>query len=157
VLFADARSRFHKNLGEIMRGVISALSAQSGFGYLLVRLVSALILFYSGYNKVFVTGLSGVSGFFEKINMPVPQVTGPFIGLLELIGGALLFVGLFTRYLGVLFTIEFIVATWAKFGPMDQGLKGAEIDLMLLVAGLLFATNGAGKFSLDAVFRRWDA
>ncbi len=140
-----------------MRGVISALSGQSAIGYTLVRLVAGLILFLAGYNKVFVTGLSGVAGFFEKINMPVPQVTGPFIGLLELIGGALLFVGLFTRYLGVLFAIEFIVATWAKFGPMDQGFGGARLDIMLLVAGLLFATNGAGKFSLDAIFRRWDA
>jgi len=140
-----------------MRGVISAMSAQSSVGYALVRLVSALILFMAGYNKIFITGLDGVAGYFGKIGIFLPQISGPFIGLLELAGGALLFAGLFTRYLGAIFAIEFVVATWAKFGPLDQGFVGARIDLMLLVAGILFATNGAGKYSLDAIFKRPDA
>jgi putative oxidoreductase len=140
-----------------MRGVISAISAQSNLGYALVRIMTAIVLFVRGYQKVFSMGLGSVAGFFEKIGIPLPQITGPFIGLLELIGGALLFAGLFTRYLGVIFAIEFIVAAYAQAVLMNKGYSGAELELLLLAAGILFATNGAGKFSLDAVFRRTDA
>lgn len=140
-----------------MRGVISAMSAQSSVGYALVRIMTAIVLFAHGYLKVFSMGLGSVAGFFEKIGIPLPQITGPFIGLLELIGGALLFVGLFTRYLGALFAIEFIVATYAKWVLMDKGYSGSELELLIFVAGVLFATNGAGRYSLDAVFKRSDA
>jgi putative oxidoreductase len=144
-------------LGDGMHRLVSVMAAQSSFGYALVRVMTALILFVAGYEKVFVRGLGSVTGFFEQIGVLLPQITGPFIGLLELIGGALLFVGLFTRYLGLLFALEFLVAVWAKFGPLKQGFGGAEIDLMILSASLLFATNGAGRYSLDALFRRSDA
>jgi putative oxidoreductase len=142
--------------GSVMRGLISALSAQSSAGLSLIRLLAGLVLCVSGYQKVFVAGL-GNTAFFEKIGIIVPQITWPFIGLLELIGGALLFLGLFTRYLGLIFAIEFVVAAWAKMGPMDQGWGGARIDLFLLISGLLFATNGGGKLALDAMLKRWDA
>ena len=133
------------------------MSAQSGVGYALMRIMMAIVLFHHGYQKVFSMGLGSVAGYFDKIGIPLPQITGPFIGLLELIGGALLFVGLFTRYLGILFAIEFIVAAYAQAVLMNKGYSGAEIELLILVAGFLFATNGAGKYSLDAVFKRADA
>jgi len=140
-----------------MNRVASALAAQSSLGYALLRLMVGIVLFYHGYQKVFVMSLGKVAGFFESIGIFLPQITGPFIGLLELIGGALLFLGLFTRYLSALFAIEFIVATYASWMLMDRGYGKSELELLLLFAGVLFATNGAGKYSLDAVFRRPDA
>jgi len=143
--------------GDIMNRLASALAAQSAIGYALLRAMAGIVLFYHGYQKVFAMGLSAVAGFFEKIGIFLPQITGPFIGLLELIGGALLFLGLFTRYLGLLFAIEFIVASYASWILMDRGYGKSELELLILFAGVLFATNGAGKLSLDAVFRRSDA
>jgi putative oxidoreductase len=140
-----------------MNRVASALAAQSSLGYALLRLMAGIVLFYHGYQKVFVMGLGTVAGFFEKIGIFLPQITGPFIGLLELIGGALLFLGLFTRYVAALFAIEFIVASYAAWVLMDRGYGKSELELLILFAGILFATNGAGKYSLDAVFRRSDA
>jgi putative oxidoreductase len=102
-------------------------------------------------------GLGAVSGFFDKIGIFLPQISGPFIGLLELIGGALLFVGLFSRYLALLFAIEFIVASYAAWVLMNKGYGGAELELMLLATSIMIATNGAGSFSLDAIIRKGDA
>jgi putative oxidoreductase len=140
-----------------MRGLISVLSSQSALGYALLRALAGFVLFYHGYQKVFGMGLGAVSGFFNQLGILLPQITGPFIGLLELVGGALLVIGLFTRYLAVLFAIEFIVATYAVWMLMNKGYGGSELELMLLATTLMIATNGAGRFSLDAIIRKSDA
>lgn len=137
-----------------MQRVESALSAQSSLGYALVRLFAGIVLFHHGYQKVFIMGLPAVQGFFEKIGIFLPQISGPFIGLLELIGGALLFLGLFTRWLGAIFAIEFIVAAYFHWAIVDPGHGVPELEIYLLVTGLMLVTNGAGRYSLDALFHR---
>jgi putative oxidoreductase len=139
-----------------MQKLIAMLSAQSGAGYLIVRVVTGLILFIAGYNKVFVQGMSTVQDNFGKMQIVVPQVLGPFIAFLELFGGLALIVGLFTRYVGVLFAIEFIVAAFTQWVTLGKGFAGARLDIMLLVAGILLATHGAGMLSVDRN-RKWDA
>jgi putative oxidoreductase len=140
-----------------MQRVISALAAQSGLGYALVRVYTAVVLFTYGYQKVFHQGLSAVAAGFEELGIPLPSVTGPFIGLLELIGGGLLFLGLFTRWLGALFAVEFTVAAYVEWAIRNKGYAGSLLELYILVAAVLLATNGAGRYSLDALFRRADA
>jgi uncharacterized membrane protein YphA (DoxX/SURF4 family) len=71
-----------------------------------------------------------------------------------LLGGICLALGLGTRYLGVLFACEFVVAAWVKWVPLDQGYMGSRLDTMLIVVALLLATQGAGKYSLDAKMGR---
>lgn len=136
-----------------MRSYYVALGSQSSLALVLLRVMTAIVLFYHGYQKVFVIGLGNVANFFGQIGIPVSQITGPFIGLLELIGGALLFFGIYTRTLASLFTIEFIVATFAKWHLMDKGYAGSELELMILFSCLLLATNGAGRYSLHGMLR----
>jgi putative oxidoreductase len=136
-----------------MRSYYVALGSQSSAGVFLLRVMTSIVFIYHGYQKVFVMGLSNVAGFFEKISMPLPQVSGPFIGLLEFIGGILLLLGIFTRLLSTLFAIEFIVATYAKWVLMDKGYAGSELELMLLVSCVLLATHGAGRWSLHGMLR----
>jgi putative oxidoreductase len=140
-----------------MQRVISAMAAQRSLGYALLRAFTAVILFAHGYQKVFYEGLGSVSRMFERMGIILPQVTGPFIGLLELVGGALLFLGLFTRWLGFIFAIEFVVATYTRWILLDKGYFGSELELLILVACIVLATNGAGRYSLDSLFRRADA
>ena len=59
--------------------------------------------------------------------------------------------GLFTRWLGLLFAIEFTVA--AFYVKLPQGWNAMRIDLMLLASGILLALEGAGPASLDALWR----
>lgn len=138
-----------------MQALIAALSAQKDLAYLLVRLMTGIVLTYHGYQKVFVMGLDNVAGFFTKIGIPLPQISGPFIGLLELIGGILLLLGLFTRYLGLIFAIEFIVASYTVWVLLGKGYGGSELEFMLLFASFLLATHGGGKYSLDRQMK-WD-
>jgi uncharacterized membrane protein YphA (DoxX/SURF4 family) len=73
-----------------------------------LRLILGIILLVAGYFKL--TQMTNTIAFFTKYGFPVPVATAWFIASLEFLGGAALIVGLFVRYLGILYTIEFIVA-----------------------------------------------
>ena len=140
-----------------MSRFMSLLGSLSGCAMLALRLMMASIVIVSGYYKFFVFGMEKLTANFQGYGMPVPQITGPFIGVLELAGGILLALGWFTRYLGVLYFFEFIVAWWVKFSIIPApagGYAGARLDAMLIVTALVFATQGAGRFSVDAKLGR---
>jgi uncharacterized membrane protein YphA (DoxX/SURF4 family) len=73
--------------------------------------------------------------------------------LLELIGGIVLFLGIFTRLLAAVFTIEYIVAAYAVWVLMSKGYAGSELELMLVFACVLLATHGSGRYSLHSALR----
>lgn len=78
-----------------------------------LRLAMSIILSVAGYMKL--VGIAGTIVYFTKLGFPLPLVTAWFITLLELVGGIALILGLFVRYFGLLYTIEFIVASfWVK-------------------------------------------
>ncbi len=107
-----------------------------------------------GYAKI--TKAGWAVGFFGKVGIPIPSVSGPFVTLLETVGGLALIVGLFTRYLGILYAIQFLVAAWVQWFFFSKGYPGAELELMLLFGGVLLATNGAGAYSLNRKIGRWE-
>ncbi len=70
--------------------------------------------------------------------------------MLELFGGALLIVGLFTRAVGLLLTVEMGVAIWkVHLARGILSVKDYEFPLTLAVAAFMLATVGAGAISLD--------
>ena len=123
---------------------------EAGWGITAVRVAMALVLFFAGWAKV-AGGLDNVAAAFTKMGIPLPGISGPFIGFLELFGGLALLVGLFGRWLGLVFAIEFVVAAfYVKFaGP---GWNAGRLDLMLLAGGILLFLAGPGKAAIDAVW-----
>jgi len=125
-------------------------SMDSRWGVAAVRVVMGLIFVHAGWNKL-VAGFGVVASNFAKMGMPMPGLTGPFIALLELIGGALLVVGLAGRWVGLLFAVEFIVAAFVVKLP-TVGFAGARLDLMLLAGGVLLFLAGSSRLSIDEVW-----
>jgi len=125
-----------------MRGI---LGIHPGWGITAVRVAMALVLIYSGWGK-WNAGMSAVAGGFEKMGIPFPGVAGPFIAVLELVGGILLLLGIAGRWLGLLYTIEFIVAFF--YVKLPAGFGGARLDLMLLAGGVVIFLAGPGKAAL---------
>jgi putative oxidoreductase len=104
-----------------------------------------------GWQKVFQFGFPGVTGAFAKMGVPVPGVMGPFIALLELLGGAALIIGLLTRLaaLGLMFdmlgAIVLVHLAGGYFLP-----AGYEYALLLFASCLALVLGGPGSLSADA-------
>jgi putative oxidoreductase len=59
-----------------------------------------------------ITSLGENRGGFASLNIPFPGVTAPFVSMLELVGGILLILGLFSRPIAVLLACNMFVAYW---------------------------------------------
>jgi putative oxidoreductase len=121
-----------------------------GWGVTAVRVAMGLIFIIAGYGKV-MGGLGNVTAAFGRMGIPAPGIAGPFIAFLELFGGIALLVGLFGRWLGLVFALEFVVAAfYVKFA--GQGWNAGRLDLMLLVGGILLFLAGPGRAAIDEVW-----
>jgi putative oxidoreductase len=116
-----------------------------------LRLAMGVILSVAGYMKL--VGIAGTIAYFTKLGFPV--ITAWFITLLELIGGIALILGLFVRYFGLLYTVEFIVAAfWVKLPT--QGYAASRLDLMILAGAAALYFLGAGRWSIDSIWLEKD-
>ena len=123
-----------------------------GWGIAALRLMMGFVLAFSGYQKL-AGGIGGVAAFFGQVGIPLPDVMAPFITALELVGGILLLLGLFTRWLGLLYACEFLVAAFWVVIPA-RGLATGRLELMMLAGAVMLVLAGAGKASLDEMLAR---
>ena len=121
---------------------------------LLGRVLGSAIFISGGWAKLM--AMAATVGYFTKIGLPLPQVAFAVAVAVELGGGLLLLLGLFTRPVAVVLAV-FCVAT-ALIAHTNFADRVQEINFMknLAMAGgyLAFAVAGAGAFSLDAMLRR---
>jgi len=62
-----------------------------------------------GVQKFLYSDALGI-GRFAKIGIPIPEISAPFVGIVEIVAGGLLIAGLFTRLAAVLLLIDISVA-----------------------------------------------
>ena len=122
---------------------------------LVLRLAVGFSFFMHGYQKVFGTGVGGVTQGFTRMGIPLPEVAAPFIAFLELLGGIALMLGVLTRVAAFLLACDMAVATTLvhmKNGYLGQG--GMELTFLLGMMALAVALAGAGPLSIDAAMAR---
>lgn len=131
-------------------------SAAASLGLLVLRVVVGAVFAAHGAQKIFEYTLPGTIGSFAGMGIPLPEIAAPVVAFIELIGGILLALGLFTRPVGILLAIDMIVALFAVHLPAGLwvGEGGYEFVAVLGVAALALAFTGAGRFSLDGAFLR---
>jgi len=134
----------------------TAPSSSASLGLLVLRVVVGLIFVAHGAQKIFEYTLPGTIGSFADMGVPLPEIAAPFVAFIELIGGALLALGLFTRPVGILLAVDMIVAIVAVHLPAGLwvGEGGYEFVAVLGVAALALAFTGAGRFSIDGAVLR---
>jgi putative oxidoreductase len=99
-----------------------------------------------------------VTDFFTSLGIPAPGLNAWFIGGLELVGGALLLLGLFSRPIALLLTCNMTVAYLTADRPALFGVF-RDLDAFLradpfwfLFVSVVVLTLGPGALSLDRLF-----
>ena len=123
-------------------------------GLVIIRVVLGIIMLYHGWPKL--TDLSGTIQAFNGMGIPIPAVSATYATAVEVIGGLLLLLGVFTDIVGLLFTIDMLAAiilVHAKNG-FAVSAGGAEWPLALMAMALGIALMGPGRVSVGGGPRR---
>jgi putative oxidoreductase len=125
-------------------------SPAAPFGALLLRLsLGTMFLAHSVYLKGVVFTLPGTAKFFESIGLPGPLAYVVFA--MEAVGGALLVLGVKTRWVSLALVPVLLGATWAHAGNgwlFTNANGGWEYPAFLAVAALVQAMLGDGAYAL---------
>ncbi|MFD0676700.1 MULTISPECIES: DoxX family protein [unclassified Paenibacillus] len=127
------------------------------FGLLLVRLVVGLLFAGHGAQKLFGWfggyGPKGTGGWMESVGIKPGVAMAVLAGLMELIGGVLFALGLFTPLAAVLITLTMLGAIAKVHGKNGiwSTANGYEYPLVLIVIVIGIALTGAGAYSLDGI------
>ncbi|MDB5985594.1 MAG: DoxX family protein [Nevskia sp.] len=118
-------------------------------GPLSVRLVFGYFWFETGWAKLH--NLDGAIQRFVGWGLPYPEFTAPFSAATELVGGALLMLGLFTRLISIPMIINMVVALLTvAIKPVAAFDDFFDLDEPLyIVVFLWFLIAGPGRVSLD--------
>src|SRR5262245_26612793 len=87
---------------------------------LLVRLAIAFVFVTEGIQKFLYPEALGV-GRFAKIGIPYPDMTAPAVGVIEIVCGAVILLGLFTRLAAFTLVIDMAVAIASTKVPILLG------------------------------------
>ena len=147
---------------EVLRGgiemrmlALSPLERLAGLAPLIVRVIVGVIMAAHGWQKL-MGGPANFGAFLAQLGVPLPMLTCYVVTFVELVGGILLIVGLFSRLAALLLTIDLSVAIWLVkvnvgfIAPPEAG-AGAELDLALIAGFLTILVVGPGRLSLDYV------
>ncbi len=122
-------------------------SKVQAFAHSALRVVAGFLFTLHGVQKVFgALGRDRVESFATLIGVA---------GVLELVGGVLLVVGLFTRPVAFLLSGQMVVAYFIAHAP--QGfwpiMNNGELALLYAFVWFYFFAAGAGKLSLDGLVK----
>jgi putative oxidoreductase len=152
---SDARNQILRMHDGFVR---AASSLQSPFLFLFVRLYWGWEFMEDGWGKLH--NLAKVTEYFASLNLPAPGQTALFVSIIELVGGMLLVLGLFSRLTALVLTVNMLTAyvtgdreaLLSVFTAPDK--FSAAAPYMYLFASLVVLIFGPGKFALDTLLDR---
>jgi putative oxidoreductase len=137
----------------MLKNIYPITSNIFSYGQNVSLLLARLTIAYGFYEPAMQkwSDISSVAGWFGSIGIPFPTLNAYMAAGTELLGVVLLTLGLFTRLISIPLIIVMIVAITSVhlahgFSAADNGF---EIPLYYMLFLAIFASFGAGKFSLD--------
>jgi putative oxidoreductase len=119
-----------------------------------IRLLVGWVFLSEGIQKFLFPAALGV-GRFAKIGIPDPHVLAPLVGVVEIVCGALVILGLWTRLACVPLLIVIGVAIWTTKVPiLHHGgvwpmLHEARVDFSMVLGLLFLLTVGSGAWAVS--------
>jgi putative oxidoreductase len=154
--------------GDPMAILQRILTTRAPLSTVFVRVLVGAVFLSEGLQKFLFAAELG-AGRFARIGIPLPNVTGPFVGAVEVLAGSLLLLGLFTRPAALVLLINISVAIVTTKIPMLLGhgfwlfslpklqrygfwsmAHEARTDFCMWLGCLFLIIVGAGAFSGDA-------
>jgi len=134
------------------------LSTNDSWGLLGLRLVTGVIFIAHGLPKFGFMGgggLEGTAAWLGGMGVPLPMLNAVLVASSETIGGAMLIVGVMTRFAAATQVIAMLVAMfmvhWSNGFTANGGYQWA---LLMAVAAFTLMMDGAGRFSFDRIMSR---
>ena len=135
---------------------------------ILIRLTVGGVFLSEGVQKFLFSDENGV-GRFVKIGIPSPEIMAPFVGIVEVVCGALILFGFLTRLAAIPLIIDMLVAILSTKIPilLGHGFWGfslrnvpyygfwgmaheARTDFAMLLGSIFLLIVGAGVMSIDS-------
>jgi putative oxidoreductase len=130
---------------------LTILDRSSWIGPLALRLSLGAVFLGTGWGKLH--NLGQVTDFFTDLGIPFPAGNAALVAGIELVGGSLILLGLFTRVATLPLMATMIIAILtAKRHEIDGVRSLLAFEEFTYLAGFLWLfVAGAGKASLDAL------
>lgn len=122
---------------------------------LLARVAFGGIMLAHGWHRWRVEGIQAQVDYLHQFQTPYAQVAAWGSVILELVGGLFLIVGVLTPLVALAFVVQqVLIISYTKWfaGPYFSD-GGWEYNVILGVLALLFVVYGAGRASVDRLFR----
>jgi putative oxidoreductase len=125
------------------------LETNTNYGAMITRLSLGSVLLSHGLLKVIVFTVPGTVAYFESLGLPA---TAAYLTIFaEVVGGAAILLGLYTRLASLLSIPLLLGALWAHSGNdwvfSTEG-GGWEFPLLLVVLAAAVTIQGGGPFAL---------
>lgn len=132
---------------------LPSLARFSDLAMLLLRLVTGAFLIWQSHDNIIsAERMDEFTRFLTQFRFPAPAIMAPLCVWAQFLCGIAFVLGLLTRWAGLITVFVFVVAVWMVHWPQD--FPGWWPALILVFLGLLFATQGAGRYALDAILSR---
>src|SRR6188474_512225 len=115
-------------------------------GTIILRVVAGLIIFRYGLEIFSADKMAGYTSWLTDLGFPYPRLMANIGKVIELTGGLLMAIGLFTRLAAIPLIITMSIICFVMGEPE---FLAADASLLLMLIYLLFLFTGPGKLSLD--------
>ncbi|MEJ5927567.1 DoxX family protein [Corynebacterium sp. H128] len=117
----------------------------------LLRATLGFVFIAHGWDKFFLTGIVETTGQFSAWGIPQAKTSAYLVAGVELIGGAMLVVGLLTTLVAGVLALFMAAALY--FVHLENGILisqgGIEYVAVLVVSLLIVVVFGSGRASID--------
>lgn len=130
---------------------LNGLSRFTDAGVFLMRLLVGAFLIWGVWdNIVSAERMDEFVAFMTQFGFPAPALLAPLSVYAQFVCGALLILGLMTRWTGLVIAFNFIIGFIMVH--LGDDFRAQFPALILIAIGVYFAFAGAGRFAIDRLF-----